>query len=115
MHQHLFALERRHESGLTLPQMVDPNGGVHHHHAVSPVSDSERRRGTGSSWRDPSEVSTWAAELPKNSPIVVYCVHGHEVSQGVATQLNELGYESVYLEGGIEGWREAAGEIEPRG
>lgn len=69
---------------------------------------------SGSSWRDPSEVSTWAAELPKDSSIVVYCVHGHEVSQGVATQLDQLGYETLYLEGGIEGWRETGGELEPR-
>lgn len=79
-----------------------------------PAFESALDRVSGSTWRDPSEVSTWAAELPKDSSIVVYCVHGHEVSQGVATQLDQLGYETLYLEGGIEGWRETGGELEPR-
>lgn len=68
---------------------------------------------TGSSWRDPSEVSAWSAALPQDVPIIIYCVHGHEVSQGVATQLDKLGYEVRYLEGGIEGWRESGEGLEP--
>lgn len=79
-----------------------------------PAFESAPDRISGSSWRDPSAVSTWVAELPKNTPIVVYCVHGHEVSQGVATQLDKLGYKALYLEGGIESWREAGEELEPR-
>jgi Fe-Mn family superoxide dismutase len=68
----------------------------------------------GSSWRDPTEVSSWSTELPRGAPVVVYCVHGHQVSQGVATQLTELEHEARYLEGGIEGWREAGMEVEPK-
>lgn len=78
-----------------------------------PTFEAAPDRISGSSWRNPSEVSTWVAELPKSTPVVVYCVHGHEVSQGVATQLGNMGCKTLYLEGGIEGWREAGGEIEP--
>jgi thiosulfate sulfurtransferase len=59
--------------------------------------------------RDPEGVASWAAELP----VVVYCVHGHEVSQGVATALRQRGISAQYLEGGIEeGWRAAGGDLD---
>lgn len=45
--------------------------------------------------RDPSKLGT----VPASDNIVVYCVHGHEVSQGVAKALG-----ARYLEGGIEHW-----------
>ena len=34
--------------------------------------------------RLPEHVASWAAALPPGRNVVVYCVHGHEVSQGVA-------------------------------
>ena len=40
--------------------------------------------------RDPEAASQWARALPAGSTAVVYCVHGHEVSQGVASVLGEL-------------------------
>lgn len=62
--------------------------------------------------RDPGTVEQWKATLPKGADVVVYCVHGHEVSQGVAKALG-----ARYLEGGIEAWRESGGELDakPRG
>jgi thiosulfate sulfurtransferase len=63
--------------------------------------------------RDPEGVASWAAELPGASRVVVYCVHGHEVSQGVATALRQRGISAQYLEGGIEeGWRAAGGDLD---
>ncbi len=79
-----------------------------------PVVEAAPDRVPGSSWRDPGEVDVWAAALSQNKSIVVYCVHGHEVSQGVAARLEALGYEVRFLADGIEGWREAGGEVEPR-
>ena len=56
--------------------------------------------------RDPEKVASWAKTLPAASSVVVYCVHGHEVSQKAAAALRELGLEARYLEGGIEeGWK----------
>jgi len=56
--------------------------------------------------RDPGAVDTWRSALPRGEDVVVYCVHGHEVSQGVAKALG-----ARYLEGGIEHW---AGERETK-
>jgi rhodanese-related sulfurtransferase len=45
--------------------------------------------------------------LPRDRTIVAYCVHGHEVSQGVARALATAGCDAAFLEGGIAGWGEA--------
>ena len=43
--------------------------------------------------------------------VVVYCVHGHEVSQGVCQTLRDDGYQVRFLEGGIESWTESGGPV----
>jgi rhodanese-related sulfurtransferase len=67
--------------------------------------------------REPEDVRGWAKSLPKASAVVVYCVHGHEVSQTTAAALNDAGISTRYLEGGLEGWKEANGQLDhkPRG
>ena len=60
----------------------------------------------GALHRDPAAVDSWKSTLPAAASVVVYCVHGHEVSQGVA---NTLG--ARYLEGGIEHWKEGGGAL----
>jgi thiosulfate sulfurtransferase len=54
----------------------------------------------------PEEVSEWAARnaSAKGVPVVTYCVHGHEVSQGAAAALRTSGFTASYLEGGIGEW-----------
>lgn len=51
----------------------------------------------------------WLAEaaLPAGRPVVVYCVHGHNVSQLAMATLRAHGVEAYALQGGIEGWRDA--------
>jgi rhodanese-related sulfurtransferase len=56
--------------------------------------------------RGPEQVGEWWADLPTGQPIVVYCVHGHEVSQQKAAALRGGGRDARYLEGGITGWAE---------
>ena len=56
--------------------------------------------------RSPDQVETWRKDLPGGRPLVVYCVHGHEVSQGVAEALRLSGIDACHLEGGIAGWTE---------
>ena len=51
--------------------------------------------------RDPDRVNAWAGELPQASSVVVYCVHGHKVSQGVAGALERVGIAAHYLDGGL--------------
>ncbi len=53
--------------------------------------------------RDPEKLSK--EHVPAGAEIVVYCVHGHEVSQNAAKALG-----ARYLEGGIEHWREEGGD-----
>ena len=61
---------------------------------------------SGALRRDPEKVAIWAKTLPAASSVVVYCVHGHEVSQKAAAALQQLGLNAGYLEGGIEdGWK----------
>jgi rhodanese-related sulfurtransferase len=60
----------------------------------------------GAARHPPDDVSQWQHALPAGRPIVAYCVHGHEVSQGVASSLQGIGRTATYLEGGIAGWQE---------
>lgn len=72
-----------------------------------PVFEAAADRIPGSQWRDPAQASQWLHELGPSIPTIVYCVHGHEVSQSVALTLNEAGISARYIQGGIEAWREA--------
>jgi len=69
----------------------------------------------GALWRDPERVADWAGELPRASRVVAYCMHGHEVSQGVAKALVGRGLTAQYLQGGIEeGWKAAGGVLDAK-
>ena len=69
---------------------------------------------SGALRREPGEVQAWAKSLPKASAVVVYCVHGHEVSQGASAALNESGIAARYLEGGFEAWKASAGLLDAK-
>ena len=76
-----------------------------------------RASGSALPWslrRDPDRLADWLGGLELGRTVVAYCVHGHEVSQGVATALAAAGHPAVYLEGGIEGWRAAGRTLQPR-
>ena len=60
----------------------------------------------GSARRLPEDVASWGKVLLADRSVVAYCVHGHEVSQGVANALQKSGVQATYLEGGIAGWKE---------
>src|SRR6267142_498219 len=67
---------------------------------------------SGALRREPEEVRAWARSLPRASSVVVYCVHGREVSQGAAAALNEAGITARYLDGGIEAWKAAQAPLD---
>jgi len=69
---------------------------------------------SGALRREPDQVREWAKSLPKASAVVVYCVHGHEVSQSAAAALSEAGIAARYLDGGLEGWKEAEGPLDAK-
>jgi len=63
--------------------------------------------------RDPEQVGGWAKSLPAASSVVVYCVHGHQVSQNAAAALRAAGIAASFLEGGLEeGWRAIEGPLD---
>jgi len=62
-------------------------------------------------WRDHIAADVWARRLPAGQEIVVYCVHGHNVSQCAGAGLRSHGVRARVLEGGIEGWKEAGGPV----
>ena len=57
--------------------------------------------------RSPDETEQWINDLLPSQPAVVYCVHGHEVSQGAAATLRKAGRSAIYLAGGIEAWKQS--------
>ncbi len=60
----------------------------------------------------PFDALNWKEEL-RGRLVVVYCVHGHEVSQAVCGFLRDEGIDALYLEGGFEAWRDAGYTLEP--
>ena len=71
-----------------------------------PAFDASTTLIAGAVWRDPSEVAVWHQELDLQRPVVVYCVHGHEVSQGCAEYLEAAQFDVAYLNGGFVKWIE---------
>jgi rhodanese-related sulfurtransferase len=67
---------------------------------------ADNRMIVGAIRRDPDEIQNWRQELASGRAIVVYCVHGHEVSQQAASALRSGGVNASYLEHGIAGWAE---------
>ncbi|HEY9549374.1 MAG TPA: chromate resistance protein ChrB domain-containing protein [Kiloniellaceae bacterium] len=60
-------------------------------------------------WRDHRAALDWGRALPSGRRIVVYCVHGHQVSLAAVSLLRSLGLDAGFLEGGIEAYRAAGG------
>jgi Fe-Mn family superoxide dismutase len=65
-------------------------------------------------WREPESVESWAATMPRDRPIVVYCVYGHNVSADCVVALRKAGCDARALRGGIAAWHAIAGPVIPR-
>jgi len=63
---------------------------------------------------EPGRVADWGPAL-EGRTVVVFCVHGHEVSQGVADHLTRFGIETYYLDGGFAAWEAQGNPVEPIG
>ncbi|MFZ6050255.1 rhodanese-like domain-containing protein [Pseudomonas sp. CR3202] len=61
----------------------------------------------GARWLDPDSLFTWKDSVPRDRPVVLYCAHGHEISQGIAATLEAMGLDARYLIDGFAGWRDA--------
>ena len=69
----------------------------------------------GAVWRDHIKAAEWARDLPAGRPVIVYCVHGHNVSALAATLLAAAGVDVAVLDGGIEAFEQAGGPLVARG
>lgn len=85
------------------PLVIDVRRGV----AFTQAQDMAQ----GALRRDPATIDSWVKALPATSNVVVYCVHGHEVSQNAAKALRDHGLRARFLDHGLEGWREAGGAL----
>ena len=65
----------------------------------------------GAHWKDHEHVSVWADALPMDQDIVLYCVRGGSVSNSVVDALHAKGFKARFIEGGIEGWKAAGGNV----
>lgn len=81
------------------PQLVDVRRDA--------VFKTAPTRIAGAVWHDHME----AAQLPLGRDIIVYCVHGHNVSEIAAAKLRQAGAEVRILEGGIAAFEAAGGPL----
>ncbi len=72
----------------------------------APAFTASKATITGALYRDPEHIVAWAGTLPRAASVVVYCVHGHQVSQEAAAALNARGIAARFLEGGMAHWVE---------
>lgn len=62
----------------------------------------------GAVWKDPEQVGIWSSDVPKDKPVVIYCVRGGTVSTSVHAALKAKDFEVRFVEGGLAAW-DAAG------
>ncbi len=68
----------------------------------------------GATWRDPEAIDSWIDTLPQDRDVVLYCVRGGSVSSSVVARLQGAGIKACFIEGGIEGYKAAGGNVEQR-
>lgn len=63
----------------------------------------------GALWQDHQTIDKQIAVLPEKKEVVVYCVHGQQVSQAAVALLQARGIEARILVGGFDAWELAGG------
>jgi rhodanese-related sulfurtransferase len=69
---------------------------------------------TGAEWKDPDNVDSWSSSLPRDREIVIFCVRGGSVSNGVVEKLYALNIPARFIEGGFAAWSAAGGPVTPK-
>ncbi len=62
-------------------------------------------------WRDHMAAEAWGRDQQWDREVVVYCVHGHNVSELAGGLLRAAGVRARVLDGGIDGYRAAGGPM----
>jgi len=65
-------------------------------------------------WRDHLLAGDWGGALSRKRDVVVYCVHGQQVSQAATALLRAQGIRARYLQGGFDAWEAAGGATAAR-
>ena len=73
--------------------------------------EAEKHLIPGAVWRDPEQIDSWSADIPKDREVVLYCVKGGSVSQSVTDRLRRQNVKAGYVKGGLKAWRESGGEV----
>jgi len=68
----------------------------------------------GATWRDPTRIASWVAELDRSKPVLVYCLHGLDIGRASALALRVRGFDAHFIAGGIEACREAGVPLSPK-
>lgn len=68
----------------------------------------------GATWQDPEALVQWSKQLKPGQEVVLYCVRGGSVSNSVVDALQAQGVKARFIEGGIEAWKAAGGEVAPK-
>ena len=64
-------------------------------------------------WKNPALWLDWKDGIAHDLPIVVYCAHGHEISQGLTATLVAMGADACHLDGGISEWQAQGQAVAP--
>jgi Fe-Mn family superoxide dismutase len=82
---------------------------------VCMADDPDRRSDVlaGASLRNPDTIGRWAETLPRDRPIVAYCIFGFHVSGNTVDELRRRGYDARSLKGGIAAWHAIGGPTVP--
>ena len=65
----------------------------------------------GAVWKNPEKIDAWIDAIPRTQDVVIYCVRGGGVSNSVVDRLHAEGIKARYIEGGIEAFKVAGGEV----
>jgi Fe-Mn family superoxide dismutase len=65
----------------------------------------------GAVWRDPERVDEWIDDLPKNVPVVTFCVYGFHIGCETAAALRKAGIDARYMAGGHFAWKAMKGRV----
>ncbi|MEM6669356.1 MAG: hypothetical protein AAF661_09060 [Pseudomonadota bacterium] len=69
----------------------------------------------GAPYRDPEEFQVYDEIWRRSGSVLVYCVHGHEVSQEICAQLRAAGVDAKFIVGGFEALTHAGAALSDLG
>ena len=73
--------------------------------------DADNGMVPGACWLDHEKIEEWSKTLPHSQEIVLYCAHGKTISNDSLDKLLAMGFKARFIEGGMDGWKEAGGPL----